>query len=164
MTDRVESYTGRDWHVESGAIKLLLVPDRAIWGNTKVFHWPEEGGSLSLKVNRKVDWEIKCDMEMEATPMWQARTRSKGWDAQLQFERDWHGMHLLRGTETLWPGRNLRIVDSLDEKSRSLAVFEMNFVYIRWKKETRWRMQDETRVVSRWSLISTNHVRHCLTI
>lgn len=58
VTDGVESYTGKKWHVESGAIKLLVVPKLAIWGNTVRFHWPDSGGSLSSTVNRKVDWEM----------------------------------------------------------------------------------------------------------
>lgn len=85
VTDGVESYTGKKWHVESGAMKLLVVPKLAIWGNTVRIHWADSGGSLSSTVNREVDWQMLCDIELVAIPIWHARTRSKGWDGQVQF-------------------------------------------------------------------------------
>jgi hypothetical protein len=51
--------------VESRAIKSLPVPELAIWGSTEMLDWPEDAESLNLKVNRMVDWEIRCDTGVE---------------------------------------------------------------------------------------------------
>ena len=46
------------------AKRELPVPDGAIWGCTGSVDWFEARRGRRLKVNRKVDWESRCDQRM----------------------------------------------------------------------------------------------------